>query len=196
MYGIADISLFESVTNSRCSVFNDAFSEVVEKSDPTSSNKKRIEELAELNPVEGTESKETITNIMDKIEEESNGTRIKAKEIAASIGHAVGSLKKVEAFVKELVAGLDDEETAKIGREFADKYGKQLGLACGYANRAWRSIKKLRSPEKGSEKGKAIIVIQHGVSPAGVVGPGDALSAIHDQISRAMNDTMSPAIML
>ena len=191
MYGIADISIFEKVTNSRCSVFNDAFSEVVEKSDPTSSNKKRIEELAEQNPVEETKPKETITNIMDKIEEESNGTRIKAKEIADSIRHAVCSMKKVEEFAKELVAGMDDEETAKIGREFADKYGKELGLVRGYANRAWNHIKKIRSPKE-----KAVIVIQHGAIPVGGIDSGDALSAIHDQISRVMKDAMGPAIML
>lgn len=190
MYGIADISIFEKVTNSRCSVFNDAFSEVVEKSDPTSSNKKRIEELAEQNPVEETKPKETITNIMDKIEEESNGTRIKAKEIADSIRHAVGNMKKVEEFAKELVAGMDDEETAKIGREFVDKYGKELGLVRGYANRAWNHIKKIRSPKE-----KAVIVIQHGAIPVGGIDSSDALSAIHDQISRVMKDAMGPAIM-
>lgn len=182
MYKLADISLFESVTNSRCSVFNDAFSEVVEKSDPEASNKKRIEELSELNPLDDEAQKEPITNIMDKIEEESNETRIKAKEVAVSIHHAVGSLKKVEAFAKQLLEGAGDEETALIGREFADKYGKQLGLACGYANRAWKCFKELRTPKE-----KAVVVIRHDSIPAGFADPVAAMEPVlANMTSRAL----------
>jgi len=166
MYKLADISLFETVTNGRCSVFNDAFSEVVEKSDPEASNKRRIEELSLQNPLDKEAPDEPISNIMDKIEEESDETRVKAKEIAASIHHAVGSLKKVEAFAKQLLNDADDEKMARIGREFADKYGKQLGLACGYANRAWKCFKELRTPKE-----KAIVVIRQGVVPGAVTDP-------------------------
>lgn len=153
MYKLADISLFESVCNSSCVIFNDVFSDVVERSDPSSSLAERISMLSALNPVEGMAVPETVTSIVEKIEEPAaSSSEDVAKGIAQALYKAVGNLKKVEGYVKTLLDGMDDEETAKAGRAFADKYTKTLGLACGYANRSWEGFKKLRTPLEKKEK--------------------------------------------
>lgn len=148
---LADISLFESIANHRCSVFNDAFSDVVERSDPELSHERRVAELAVENPVEETKEAEPIGNIMEKIESEPEPKTDEAesvvKEMGHSLHHAVGSMKKLDAFVKSLVDGMGDPAIAARGRAFADKYTKTLGLLYGYANRTWEGFKKLRTPK-------------------------------------------------
>lgn len=176
MYGLADISLFESVTNCRCAVFNDTFTDVVESTDPLASHEKRVEKLIEDNPIEES-GKETISNIMDKVEEQANDDG--AKAAARSLYAALGSLKKVEAYAKNLSENMEDENKAKEARAFVAKYSDKLASVCDRAQRAMGYFWKVRQP-----KSRTIIILKHGGNLDGL----DGFKNTFDSFGASMSD--------
>ena len=189
MYGLADISLFESVTNCKCAIFNDTYSDVVEDSDPLASRPKRIKELSKKNPVKKGKQ-EVIEDITQKIEgkKEEQDKDNAGGGVGECLDTALSSLRKIESHLKKISAGEDGEEK---GRAFAKKYGKKIKQVYGCANRALSYVKKMDLP-----KHKMVIVIKQGTLPGASLGdvfapPMAFADQIGADLTRHMNDIFS-----
>lgn len=154
MYGLADISLFESVTNCKCTIFNDTYSDVVEDSDPLASRPKRIKELSKKNPVKKNKP-EVIRDITQKIDE-ADASQGK-KGIEEQLDLALGSLHKIETHIKKVSEAEDADDK---GRVFLKKYGDKVKQVCDSASRTWSYLQKMDAP-----KNKMVIVIREGEMP-------------------------------
>ena len=181
------ISLFESVINCRCAVFNDTYSDVVEDSDPLASRPKRIKELSKKNPVKNSKP-EIISNITQKINGKKKESRQNKMGVDSYLDAALSSLQKIEAHIKKVIGTGTDEEK---GRVFAKKYGKKIKRVYEFANRAWSNTQKMDLPKR-----KMVIVIKHGELPEKVMGDVFAPSMgftdpIGETITQNINDILS-----